>query len=170
MHPLLLIMVTQTLCLPLPATSTCSDSKPETITNSSSHANTGNTPPPFDPFHDLVPGYPKLAGRMGVMPEIAMFRRFGALNARNLLYMQNDLIDIENDLKELEAEDAKSVEGEKRFYRQNSIWLSTADFEIDDEPRDGDTRQRDLVMRMRTLLSEYSKRFLAICHILCTMC
>ncbi|KAL1597638.1 hypothetical protein SLS59_007336 [Nothophoma quercina] len=99
-------------------------------------ANTGNTPRPFDPFHDLAPGYPKLAGRMGVTPEIAMFRRFGALNACNLLYMQNDLIDIENDLKELEAEDAKSMEGEKRFYRQNSIWLSTADFEVDDEPRD----------------------------------
>ena len=149
-------MVTQTLCLPLPATPTCSDSKPETITNSSSHANTRNTPPPFDPFHDLVPGYPKLAGRMGVMPEIAMFRRFGALNARNLLYMQIDL-------KELEAEDAKSMKGEKRFYRQNSIWLSTADFEIDDGPRDGDTMPRDLVMRMRTLLSEYSKP--TICHI-----
>ena len=42
-----------------------------------------------DPFHDLIPGYPKLAGRMGIMPEIGMFRRFGALNARSLLYYQN---------------------------------------------------------------------------------
>lgn len=101
--------------------------------------------------------YPKLAGQMGAMPEIAMFRRFGALNARNLLYLQNDLVHLENDLRELEAEDSKNSTGKKQSYRRNSLWLSTADFEINGQPRDGDTLQRDLVMRMRTLLNDYSK-------------
>ncbi|KAI4933513.1 uncharacterized protein J4E92_003180 [Alternaria infectoria] len=109
-----------------------------------------------DPFHDLIPGYPKLAGRMGIMPEIGMFRRFGALNARSLLYYQNELAYLEDQLKETEAEDAKSPEGKKAWYSHNAYWLNTADRTTDDELRDGDMRQRDLVMRVRCLLKEYN--------------
>ena len=105
-----------------------------------------------DPFHDLVPGYPKLAGRMGVMPEITMFWRFGALNACNLLYMQNDLYDLEEQLKKAEADDAKSKEGEKRFYAQDCFWTEA-------DAGDGveDTKHHDLVVKMRGLLKQYSK-------------
>jgi len=105
-----------------------------------------------DPFHDLIPGYPKLAGRMGIMPEIGIFRRFGALNARSLLYYQNELAYLEDQLKDTEAEDAKSPEGKKAWYSHNAYWLNTADRTENDELRDGDMRQRDLVMRIRCLL------------------
>jgi hypothetical protein len=71
---------------------------------------------PVDPLHDLIPGYPMLAGHMGNMSEVAMFRRFGALNARNLLYYQNELVCLEEELKVLEAEDAKSKSGKKARY------------------------------------------------------
>ena len=108
------------------------------------------------PFHDLVPGYPKLAGRMGIMPEIGMFRRFGALNARNLLYYQNELMYLEDELKEEEAGDANSPEGKKAMYSHDAYWLNTANRTTDDELRDGDMRQRDLMMRFRCLLKEYS--------------
>ena len=114
---------------------------------------------PFsDPFHGLLAGYPKLAGRMGAMPEVAMFRRFGALNARNILYMQNELVIIEDQLKEIEVEDSEGDEGKKRFYRRNSFWLQKSEMEVNGEPRDGDTRQLDLVMKTRKLLKDYSKR------------
>ena len=132
-------------------------SKPETPSSFTDATQTEKAMPPPDPFHDLVAGYPKLAGRMGVMPEIAMFRRFGALNARNILYMQNELVILENQLKQFEVEDSKSKEGKKRFYRRNSFWIQTSDMEVNDEPRDGDKRQLDLVMRMRKLLHEYSE-------------
>ncbi|KAI4666410.1 uncharacterized protein J4E79_002448 [Alternaria viburni] len=99
-----------------------------------------------DPFHDLIPGYPKLAGRMGIMPEIGMFRRFGALNARNLLYYQNELAYLEDRLKEVEAEDAESSEGKKAMYSHDAYWLNTSNRTTDDEPRDGDMRQRELVL------------------------
>lgn len=85
-----------------------------------------------------------------------MFRRFGALNARNLLYLQNDLVMLEQELKLVEAEDSKSNEGKKERYSWNSYWLSNSDESINDQLRDGDTRQRDLVLRMRSLLAEYS--------------
>ncbi|KAI4702494.1 hypothetical protein J4E81_002858 [Alternaria sp. BMP 2799] len=109
-----------------------------------------------DPFHDLIPGYPKLAGRMGIMPEIGMFRRFGALNARNLLYYQNELVYLEDELKEEEAEDAKSPEGKKAMYSHDAYWLNTANRTTDGELRDGDMRQKDLMMRIRCLLKEYN--------------
>lgn len=83
-----------------------------------------------------------------------MFRRFGALNARNLLYVQNDSVVLERELKEMEAEDAKSPDGMKERYRRDSYWLSTANIEINGALRDGDTRQHDLVLEMRRLLNE----------------
>ncbi|KAF2630508.1 hypothetical protein BU25DRAFT_309225, partial [Macroventuria anomochaeta] len=101
-------------------------------------------------------GYPKLAGHMGSSPEIAMFRRFGALNARNLLYMQNDLVVLENKLRVIEFEDSKSPDGKKERYRRDAYWLSTADIQINGALRDGDTRQRDLILQMRSLLNEYN--------------
>lgn len=85
-----------------------------------------------------------------------MFRRFGALNARNLLYLQNDLVMLEQELKLVEAEDAKSDKGKKERYSRNAYWLSNSDERIKGQLRDGDTRQRDLVLQMRSLLNEYS--------------
>lgn len=93
---------------------------------------------------------------MEIMPEIAMFRRFGALNARSLLYYQNELAHLEEQLKELEAEDAKSPDGKKATYSMNAFWLNTADFEVNGELRDGDMRQRELVLQIRRVLKEYS--------------
>jgi hypothetical protein len=108
---------------------------------------------PKHPLDDYVMGYPKIATRMGLIPETAMFRRFGALNARNLLYLQNDLAQMEEELLELELEreDNESATGEKGKYALNAYWLGTASVS-----RDGDTKQRDLVLKMRDVLHQYS--------------
>jgi hypothetical protein len=39
-------------------------------------------------------GYTKLAIQMGQYSEMAIFRRFGALNAQNLLYLQAELVQL----------------------------------------------------------------------------
>lgn len=44
-------------------------------------------PNPNPDFDNHVRGYPKLVAEMAKTPEHAIFRRFGALNAHNLLYM-----------------------------------------------------------------------------------
>ncbi|KAJ4350343.1 uncharacterized protein N0V89_008964 [Didymosphaeria variabile] len=106
------------------------------------------------PFAHLAKGYPTLATRMGVVPPTAMFRRFGALNARNLLYYQNELMQLEAELISLENKDYQSGEY-KEFYAHDSRWLMTSDEEVKGQPRDGDTDQRDMVLRMRDLLKEY---------------
>jgi len=47
----------------------------------------------------LQRGNPMLAGRMGSIPELSVFRRFGALNSQRLLYLQAELIHLERQLR-----------------------------------------------------------------------
>jgi hypothetical protein len=52
-------------------------------------------------------GYPKLARFIGERPGFAIFRRFSELNARNLLYLQAELLDVEEELYETEIDDQR---------------------------------------------------------------
>src|SRR5690242_19088228 len=126
----------------------------------SSTRKTSTVPPdptPLDAFSHLVKGYPMMAGRMSVLPEIAMFRRFGALNARNLLYLQNELVCLEEQLIAWEKHDNMSAVGMKKDYAVNAYWLNSSTRKKDDSSlRDGDTQQRDVFLRIRQTLNEYS--------------
>jgi len=126
----------------------------------SSTRKTSTVPPdptPLDAFSHLVKGYPMLAGRMSVLPEIAMFRRYGALNARNLLYLQNELVCLEEQLIAWEKHDNMSAVGMKKDYAVNAYWLNSSSRKKDDGSlRDGDTQQRDVFLRIRQTLNEYS--------------
>jgi hypothetical protein len=109
----------------------------------------------LDPFDDKPKGYPKLAARTEVQPELAIYRRFGALNAQNLLYYQAELVDIEEKLITQQSQDNQDPKGEKQRYASN--W-----FRLKVSAKDGDTKQLDLVMRTREILKEYSKYSLSI--------
>jgi len=99
---------------------------------------------------DLISGYPKLSGRMGLVPEMAMFRRFGTLNAQMLLYMQSELIHLENELRELETEDSRSNQPYKSKYSRDAFFLYNP-------ITPGDDRQLRLVMEIKAKLKEYNK-------------
>lgn len=105
-----------------------------------------------DPFQNITIGYPKLAARTEVQPELAIYRRFGALNAQNLLYYQAELVDLEEKVRLQQEEDAKSPKGSKPLYART--W-----FRLVDSATDGDTKQLDLVLKLREILKEYSKYF-----------
>lgn len=105
-----------------------------------------------DPLRDIVIGYPKLAARMEIQPESAIFRRFGWLNAQNLLYLQAELISLEKQLRERQVADSTHTTGKKAQYALDWFWLSQSE-------DDGDTEQLDLVLRIRALLDEYSRPF-----------
>jgi hypothetical protein len=53
-------------------------------------------------------GYAKLASLMGAYPEVAIIRRFAALNAQNILYLQAELVNLESRLRRVEEEDRNS--------------------------------------------------------------
>jgi hypothetical protein len=93
-------------------------------------------------------GYPQVATFMGDHPELAMVRRFRGLNARNLLYLQAELVQIEKELLQCERDDANNkVDPYKSYYR--------LDYKILAEQQLGDT-QHDLILKMRAKLKEYS--------------
>jgi hypothetical protein len=49
--------------------------------------------------HKMAEGYHKLASLIGDQAGLAMYRRFGSLAAKNLLYMQAELVLLEDELK-----------------------------------------------------------------------
>ncbi|KAF7449413.1 hypothetical protein Ptr902_03331 [Pyrenophora tritici-repentis] len=85
---------------------------------------------PYDPFHDITIGYPKLAARTEVQPELAIYRRFGAMNAQNLLYYQAELVDLEVKLRAQQVRDDKDRKGQKTKYAKT--WFRLEDSEDDD--------------------------------------
>ncbi|OAL06557.1 hypothetical protein IQ06DRAFT_209913 [Phaeosphaeriaceae sp. SRC1lsM3a] len=76
-----------------------------------------------DPFSDSVIGYPKLAAKFGVLPEAAIYRRFGALNAQDLLYYQAELTYLEQKLQEQQQQDNNDPKGHGASYAINWYWL-----------------------------------------------
>src|SRR6266516_7333070 len=60
-------------------------------------------------FSRPVRGYPSLSYEMGRNPEVAIIRRFGALNVQNLLYLQARLTVLEQQLHRQEAIDTAAT-------------------------------------------------------------
>src|SRR5579871_4460776 len=96
-------------------------------------------------------GYPKLAGLMGAYPEAATFRRFGALNAENLLYLQAELSELEFELRKASDMNEKSADPTRAMY--STHWLSMRHSE---NTPNGDSHQWRLVLQIREKLNEYS--------------
>lgn len=110
-------------------------------------------PKRLHPWEDLVPGYPRLAGQMGRLPQLGVFRRFGALNMRNLLYYQAELAHLEQDIIQTELDDARNTQDLRGDYCGN--WADMSGSSTDDDHVS--IAQWELVLKMRNLLKEYSK-------------
>ena len=71
-------------------------------------------------------GYLKLSAFQGRFPEVAIFRRFAALNAQNILYMQAELSHLELELNEIIDEDCHSGDVKRMAYGRDWWTLSQA--------------------------------------------
>lgn len=87
---------------------------------------------------------------MGVKPETLIFRKFVALNARMLLYMQAELVVLEKELQAKEESDKNDPDGNHGRYATNYHYLAFSH-------KDGDTTQLVLVKNIQEKLKEYSK-------------
>ncbi|TVY80313.1 hypothetical protein LSUE1_G006859 [Lachnellula suecica] len=115
--------------------------------NASTHSSPAQT--------KTIDGYPRLAEHMGGAPEISIFRRFGALNRQNLLYLQAELTVLERELQKLEAESTTCAPGEPRSqYSRDWEWLNMPDEKACLNP------QWQLCLRIRTVLREYNETLL----------
>ena len=92
-------------------------------------------------------GYPMIAERIASKPQTAIYRRFDALNARHILYLQAELCTLERQLHDVEEEDGRKNLG-YAFNCQRML-----------EANDGEgSIQAGLVKAMHRKLNEYSKQ------------
>jgi hypothetical protein len=101
---------------------------------------------------EIMEGHAKVAALMGAHPEVAIFRRFGAMNAQNLLYLQAELIELECKLKMYAKEDANSKHPKRILYSRH--WLSLSG-SIDNP--EYDDKQWKIILTIREKLKKYSK-------------
>jgi hypothetical protein len=97
-----------------------------------------------------IPGYPNIARLMGDFPELAIFRSFRVLNAKNLLYLQAELGQLEKELHGQEWRDFRT-EGILSKASRDWFWLEAA------ARRGEDDTQWRLTLKMREKLREYSR-------------
>ncbi|KAF2726565.1 hypothetical protein EJ04DRAFT_453101 [Polyplosphaeria fusca] len=76
-------------------------------------------------FECVPSGYAKLAALISKEKDYAIFRKFGTLNARNLLHLQAELSDLESRLLEI---DTKVEQGDDE-YAISSSWPKFAEDE-----------------------------------------
>ena len=99
----------------------------------------------------VLGGYPKLADFLSRYQGFAIFRRFGALNTRNLLYLQVEILELEIELNKVE--EANSVDKDHSAVLLNWCRLK--------ESKEGSSGrlQYDIVMELRERLKEYSEHW-----------
>ncbi len=98
----------------------------------------------------LLDGYPKLAVFQTSFPETAIFRKFGALNLQNLLYLQAQLSRLEVELREIAKEDLESEDPQRLQFNKDWWELSQASEEA------GNNIQWLKILEIRETLGVYS--------------
>jgi hypothetical protein len=101
-------------------------------------------------------GYSKLGLLMGDFPESAILRRFSALSAQNLLYLQAELRSLEFDLRRYAEMDDESAHPDRKVYSLDWLALKESCDETTEEGNDGS--QWEYMLEIRMKLEEYRKQ------------
>jgi hypothetical protein len=94
--------------------------------------------------------YHLLASLMSLQPDFAIFRRFLQANARDLLRLQGEIIDLESDLEVVAAADRASDDAERAAFD-----FSIASLKGPHHPSSGKGRQWEIQVELGHKLSEY---------------
>ena len=94
-------------------------------------------------------GYHKLAALTGDHEELLMLRRFATTNAKNLLYMQAEILHLEAELHEIAKEDRCGSE------KQQSYEYCVFDLKETFGIKGSDTQWRK-ILEIREKIKEYS--------------
>ena len=71
-----------------------------------------STAVPLPSSRSRLAGYPTFANFIAADPDAAIYRKYEHLSARNLLYLQSELHDLEAQLVELDASDVRKKDDE----------------------------------------------------------
>jgi len=97
-------------------------------------------------------GYPKLAGLMAASAPAAIFRKFGELQMINLLRLQARLQDLEQEYRDIRAEDVAYGETGR-----GSLVKDFRQMQEMAESEDGESEQYDVLNKIQVALKEYSQ-------------
>ena len=96
-------------------------------------------------------GYSKLAALMGTYPDAMILRRFGALHAQNILYLQAELVHLEQEFRICTTANQGSEDPMKNNFIGKD-WFVLAHL------NDGNEQQWQLMLQIRSKLKEYGSR------------
>lgn len=102
-------------------------------------------------------GYDRLGLIMGMVPEMTILRRFGALSAEDLLYRQAELVELERSLREYQKEDKESDNDDRQRYALN--WDTLRRSADDDAAEGNDGNQWETILEIREKLKDYRAFF-----------
>lgn len=92
--------------------------------------------------------------------KLFIFRRFGSLSARNILYLQAELQLLEQQLQELDEQDYNIIRQLREGDEKTFVDSAARNWESFKGQASGVERQKtkmDLIMRLRTLMKEYGQ-------------
>ncbi|KAF7524526.1 hypothetical protein G7054_g11408 [Neopestalotiopsis clavispora] len=104
-------------------------------------------------------GYAKIASFMAEHPEDAMIRRFASLNLQNILYLQAEIVGLEQNLRKLEAENDSSADRDRRNFAFD--WYTLA--HVHDTPNS--EQQWEMWQKLRVVLKEYNDAIVQYCQL-----
>ena len=99
----------------------------------------------------LLAGYPSFANFIAEDADAAIYRKYERLSARNLLYLQSELHELEGDLEDLDARDFEEREAHDSEAEQIArYWKSYSRSESESA-----VERRELQGRVRKKIKEY---------------
>ena len=108
---------------------------------------------PNQPRRRHLEGFPSFSHFIAGDRQEAIYRRFGSLSARNLLYQQSELHRLEHQLELYDAEDAQDLDDVAAQQRARQ-WESVA---TDDS--DNARLRRELQLKIKSRVKEYRAYF-----------
>ena len=97
------------------------------------------------------PGYPALAEFMTRSSGAAIFRSFKELRLLNLLRLQAELNDLQQQLRDVQDEDAGDISSNRSLYEKDFFEMRRS------KSKGGDSFQYDMLESIELKLSEYGK-------------
>jgi hypothetical protein len=102
--------------------------------------------------HELADGFPQLAAFLDSDDGFMIYRRFGFLHTRILLWKQDELREIEQSLEQMDREDARGDEDARRCLKSREDDICRTD-------RQGRSKRHELLQNGEKIIKEYGE-----CH------
>jgi hypothetical protein len=111
--------------------------------------------PEYNPSPYAMDGYHKLASLVSDHEELLILRRFATANAKNLLYMQAEILHLEAELHDIALEDHSGCEKHRNY--------EYCVFDLKESCRTrGSDAQWQKILELREKLKDYSQSILHI--------